>query len=131
MASNQPDQSPKTPPKIEPNGLNSSLLFDPSNARQVRPITDLWTAATSPTAATVAKECLSCDRWSGTVVAGGGAYLLFNARRAPSMAAKVTMAVAGTVMFTGGIYQGWVSNLFYVRVVGTFEFMCARMNVLL
>jgi hypothetical protein len=120
MASNQASSSSQAPQKVALTTNENSTLFEPSSNRQLRPITDLWTAATHPTAATVAKECLSCDRWSGTMVAGGGAYLLFNTRRAPSLASKITMAVAGTAMVTGGIYQGWISNLFNVRAHANF-----------
>jgi hypothetical protein len=100
-------------------GLNSvpklpseSGPFSSSNNKEFRPITDLWTSGKNVSASEVAKECLSCDRWAGTMVIGGGVYLLWNSRKAPSISAKAMMAFAGGAMLVGGAYQGWVKNIF-------------------
>jgi hypothetical protein len=114
MADSDPSQlkSDNGSPNTIPNYIS---YFPGNNGSNFKPITDLWTSKEPFTASTVAKECLSCDRWAGTMVMGGGVYLLWNARHAPSTASKIIMAAAGGAMVVGGSYQGWVKNVFYVR----------------
>lgn len=84
-----------------------------------RPITDLWKTNQPPATGQFVKECLSCDRWAGTTVAGGGLYLLWKARQAPTKASALLMVTFGGVMAVGGIYQGWINH--FVTVQNSFE----------
>lgn len=86
----------------------SQVPFPPSNVTLPAPITSLWNG-NDVNAAKIAKECLSCDRWAGTTVIGGGAYLLYNMRRAPNPATKLTMLAIGSIMVAAGSYQGWIN----------------------
>lgn len=99
------------------NETNASDLFSATQSNNFRPITDLWTGNKSPEASQVIQECLSCDRWAGTTVLFGGIYLLWNTRRAPSTASKWLMGAAGSLMVTGGAYQGFIQNYFKVHVL--------------
>ena len=97
------------------NASQRSDLFSSSQSTNFRPITDLWTGQLRPEASTVVQECLSCDRWAGTTVIIGGFYLLWNTRRAPSTASKWLVGAAGSLMVTGGAYQGFIHNYFKVH----------------
>lgn len=106
-----PREGSETSPKT--NG-KENRLGTPENAK-FRSITELWAPGQTPTASQVAKECLSCDRWAGTTVAGGGIYLLWKSRQAPTRASAILMVGVGGIMAIGGIYQGWINHYFTVR----------------
>lgn len=91
-------------------------LFPTNTNKQSRSITDIWLNSDGSSVAETVKECLSCDRWAGTTVMGGGAYLLWNVRRAPSTSSKLVMLFTGSLMVVGGTYQGWISQYFNVRI---------------
>lgn len=93
---------------------NGISMFPGSHGQNFKPITELWNSKEPVDVGVIAKECLSCDRWAGTTVIGGGIYLLYNSRRAPSVPSKLMMATMGSIMVVGGAYQGWVQNLFSV-----------------
>lgn len=110
-ASKSPNGSNDIENKLE----NGKTMFPGSKNQNFKPITELWNSKEPVDASMIAKECLSCDRWAGTTVIGGGIYLLYNTRKAPSIPSKLMMATVGSIMVVGGAYQGWIQNLFSVR----------------
>lgn len=115
MSANYPSkdsaESLETPNKTR---LNNMSVGTAENSN-FRPITDLWKSEKAPATGQFVKECLSCDRWAGTTVAGGGLYLLWKARQAPTKGSAFIMVAFGGAMAIGGIYQGWINHFVTVR----------------